>query len=74
MVRMAVAATNECAPDARPWVLAATILGSSMAFIDGSVVSVALPAMQGDAFTSMMAEEFSFQSLEGKYHYVRRGQ
>jgi EmrB/QacA subfamily drug resistance transporter len=29
-------------------VLAATILGSSMAFIDGSVVSVALPAMQAD--------------------------
>lgn len=28
------------------WVLAATILGSSMAFIDGSVVNVALPAMQ----------------------------
>ena len=28
--------------------LAATILGSSMAFIDGSVVSVALPAMQAD--------------------------
>lgn len=30
----------------RPWVLAATILGSSMAFINGSVVNVALPAMQ----------------------------
>jgi EmrB/QacA subfamily drug resistance transporter len=40
------------APDAKPWAkrwtLAATILGSSMAFIDGSVVSVALPAMQAD--------------------------
>jgi EmrB/QacA subfamily drug resistance transporter len=31
---------------ARPWVLAATILGSSMAFIDGTVVNVALPALQ----------------------------
>src|SRR6267143_496831 len=30
---------------AGPWVLAATILGSSMAFIDGTVVSVALPAI-----------------------------
>lgn len=29
-----------------PWVLAATILGSSMAFIDGTVVNVALPALQ----------------------------
>ena len=41
--------SNEvCAERSRPWVLAATILGSSMAFIDGSVVSVALPAMQSD--------------------------
>jgi EmrB/QacA subfamily drug resistance transporter len=29
-----------------PWILAATILGSSMAFIDGTVVNVALPAIQ----------------------------
>lgn len=29
-----------------PWILAASILGSSMAFIDGTVVNVALPAMQ----------------------------
>jgi EmrB/QacA subfamily drug resistance transporter len=32
----------------KPWVLAATIVGSSMAFIDMSVVNVALPAMQAD--------------------------
>jgi EmrB/QacA subfamily drug resistance transporter len=31
-----------------PWILAATILGSSMAFIDGTVVNVALPALQSD--------------------------
>lgn len=31
------------------WVLVATILGSSMAFIDGTIVNVALPALQ-DAF------------------------
>ncbi len=30
------------------WVLPATILGSSMGFIDGSVVNVALPAMRDD--------------------------
>src|ERR1700753_1970097 len=29
-----------------PWIMAATILGSSMAFIDGTVVNVALPALQ----------------------------
>ena len=35
-----------CGPRAERWVLAATILGSSMAFIDGTVVNVALPALQ----------------------------
>ena len=33
---------------AGPWVLVATILGSSMAFIDGTVVNVALPVLQRD--------------------------
>ena len=35
-----------CAKKLGPWVLAATILGSSMVFIDGTVVNVALPALQ----------------------------
>src|SRR6188474_2007274 len=35
-----------CSPGAASWVLAATILGSSLAFIDGTVVNVALPALQ----------------------------
>jgi EmrB/QacA subfamily drug resistance transporter len=42
-----------CGPEATPcskaqgrWILAATILASSMAFIDGTVVNVALPALQ----------------------------
>jgi EmrB/QacA subfamily drug resistance transporter len=39
-------AGGRCAADARKWILAATILGSSMAFIDGTVVNVALPALQ----------------------------
>src|ERR1041384_869977 len=39
-------AIAECKRAAEPWVLAATILGSSMAFIDGTVVNVALPALQ----------------------------
>jgi EmrB/QacA subfamily drug resistance transporter len=37
------------------WVLPATILGSSMSFIDGSVVNVALPAMQRSLGTSFGA-------------------
>jgi EmrB/QacA subfamily drug resistance transporter len=35
-----------CSSDAAPWILAATILGSSLAFIDGNVVNLALPALQ----------------------------
>ncbi len=35
-----------CEAKARPWILAATILGSSMAFIDSTVVNVALPSVQ----------------------------
>ncbi len=35
------------------WVLAATILGSSMAFIDSTVVNVALPVMQRELQTSV---------------------
>src|SRR5205823_14811651 len=37
-----------CAKSSAPWVLAATILGSSLAFIDGTVVNVALPALQSN--------------------------
>jgi EmrB/QacA subfamily drug resistance transporter len=39
-------ATAPCSKSAGPWVLAATTLASSMAFIDGTVVNVALPALQ----------------------------
>src|SRR5262245_10642534 len=35
------------------WVLAVTVLGSSMAFIDGTVVNVALPALQSDLHATM---------------------
>src|SRR5438046_3923265 len=40
------AATAPCEKSRGRWVLAATILASSMAFIDGTVVNVALPALQ----------------------------
>jgi EmrB/QacA subfamily drug resistance transporter len=39
-------AVEPCSPSVGVWVLVATILGSSMGFIDGSVVNVALPAIQ----------------------------
>ena len=41
--RVAQSAVEPCRG---PWVLIATILASSMAFIDGTVVNVALPALQ----------------------------
>lgn len=43
-----VAPASPCRKSAEHWVLAATILGSSLAFIDGTVVNVALPALQAD--------------------------
>src|SRR5919112_1946562 len=39
-------AVAPCTRAAAPWVLAATIIGSAMAFIDGTVVNVALPQIQ----------------------------
>jgi EmrB/QacA subfamily drug resistance transporter len=44
--------------DAQPWVLAAAILGSSMAFIDGTVVNVALPAIQAALQAKMSAVQW----------------
>ena len=38
--------TPGCASHAKRWVLLATILGSSIAFLEASVINVALPAMQ----------------------------
>ena len=40
------AAEAPCLKKAEPWILAGTILASSMAFIDSTVVNVALPALQ----------------------------
>src|SRR5690349_19218394 len=46
-------AAAPCAERARPWVLATTILGSAVAFIDASVVNVALPSIQADLHASI---------------------
>src|SRR3954462_11845974 len=45
--------TTYCAPASQNWVLAATILASSMAFIDSTVVNVALAALQADLNASV---------------------
>ena len=44
------------------WVLAATILGSSMAFIDGTAVSVALPVLQADLSASVSQLQWVVES------------
>src|SRR5690349_6725161 len=38
--------TSVAGRDARPWIMAATILGSSMTFIDGTAVNVVLPLLE----------------------------
>lgn len=45
--------TFPCPERDKPWVLATAILGSSLAFIEGSVVNLALPAVQADFGTSL---------------------
>ncbi len=44
---------SPCSRATARWVLATTILGSSMAFIDGTVVNVALPVLQKDLKASV---------------------
>jgi EmrB/QacA subfamily drug resistance transporter len=44
------------------WVLAATILGSSMAFIDGTVVNVALPALQSSLHATVSDVQWVVES------------
>ncbi|MCG8692528.1 MAG: MFS transporter, partial [Minwuiales bacterium] len=47
-------APTPCARRAQLFVLGATVVGSSMAFIDGTVVNVALPAMQDDLHVTVI--------------------
>ncbi|MEO0785341.1 MAG: MFS transporter [Pseudomonadota bacterium] len=47
------AAGREVAPTRKRWVLAACVLASSMAFIDGSALTVALPALRADFSASL---------------------
>jgi EmrB/QacA subfamily drug resistance transporter len=47
-----IAAAGNCAPRAKPWVLTAAILASTIAYVDESVVNVALPAIEKDLAAS----------------------
>ena len=46
----------------RRWILAATILGSSMAFIDSTVVNVALPALQSSLHANIVDVQWVVES------------
>jgi len=45
--------TPGCASHSKRWVLGATILGSSVVFVEGSVINIALPAIQEGLHTSV---------------------
>jgi EmrB/QacA subfamily drug resistance transporter len=53
---------SPCPPAAGHWILIATILGSSMAFIDGTVVNVALPAMQAGFHATVVDVQWVVES------------
>jgi EmrB/QacA subfamily drug resistance transporter len=52
-----------CAPADAPWILAATILASSMAFIDGTVVNIALPALQRELNATVFDVQWVIESF-----------
>ena len=61
VVRSALADTP-CTAQAARWILAATILASSMAFIDGTVVNVALPALQTSLHATVVDVQWVVES------------
>ncbi len=53
---------SPCSAEAGHWVLAATILGSSLAFIDSTVVNVALPALQASLHGTIVDMQWVVES------------
>ena len=51
-----------CQPQSRAWILTATILGSSLAFIDSTVVNVALPAIQANFHATVVNVQWVVES------------
>ncbi|HVI08792.1 MAG TPA: DHA2 family efflux MFS transporter permease subunit [Candidatus Binatia bacterium] len=56
------AMASPCLEKSRPWILAAAILGSSMAFIDSTVVNVALPALQSGLHATVVDVQWIIES------------
>jgi EmrB/QacA subfamily drug resistance transporter len=53
---------SPCAKARQPWILAATILGSSMAFVDSTVVNVAVPALETSFHASLVDVQWVVES------------
>jgi EmrB/QacA subfamily drug resistance transporter len=53
-----------CTARQKSWVIIATTLGSAMAYIDGSVVNVALPAIEKDLATSVTVIQWVVNAYE----------
>src|SRR6266705_3035262 len=51
-----------CTAQAGRWILAATILGSSLAFIDSTVVNVALPTLQASLHATVVGVQWVVES------------
>ena len=61
-VMRSAGAAVPCLAESRTWILAGTILGSSMAFIDSTVVSVALPALQASFHATVVDMQWVVES------------
>src|SRR6478752_5633855 len=51
-----------CTPVQKRWVLVASIVGSSLAFVDGTVVNVALPAIQRELHATVAQAQWVVES------------
>jgi EmrB/QacA subfamily drug resistance transporter len=57
-----IESSSALSPATERWVLAAMILGSSITFIDGTVVNVALPVLQSELKTSVVGAQWIVES------------
>jgi EmrB/QacA subfamily drug resistance transporter len=61
-VRQGPQQSAPCSAAQKRWVLAASILGSSLAFVDGTIVNVALPAIQHELGASVYQAQWVVES------------
>ena len=57
-----ISAAAPCRPEVARWILAAVVLGSSMAFLDSTVVNVALPALQTSLGATVVGVQWVVES------------